>query len=1183
MTFLLWNKNKKEFLMLQQSLIRTVLFILAVLFSTGRLCAKLESPSTASVISLDGPGWLLATDPDNTGRDQKWFDSPRSDAKTIAVPQIIQVAFPGYHGVAWYWKDIVIPAHTLPQGRYLLRFWAVDYMADVWLDGKAVGGHEGPETPFILDVTDAVKPGQTHRLAVRVLNPTDKSIDGILLDETPHRCKVMNFSAGRIYNYGGIIDSVELILAPAVRVADVFIQPDVSTGAIQIETTFRNAAAQAVRAELTYSVSPSGGGEMLDTAADEKSLPPGDTVLKSRLQVKNPRLWQLEDPSLYQVSVAVKSPELNSVDQYSHKCGFREFAFKDGYFRLNGKRVFLKGSHTGDTYPVGIAVPINPDWLRRDLLNCKAMGFNILRFIVGIPLHRQLDYADEIGLMIYSEPQSSWLMDYSDQYERRFDASVREMILRDRNHPSVVIWGLLNETPDGEEVRHSVQTLPLIRSLDSTRLVLLNSGRWDCLQFSGASLPKGFEGWGTPVGVNPGIFHNSTDQAIETLGGTWIPGRLGMLSGMDRDDTILRWTAPGKGDYKIAAAFIDISKKKSTAATYVLHNGKPLFSSYINMEDQGPRQSFTKTVALEQNDTLEFAIDYGGSDWGLPYGYPGFRNDVIGLEVTVKSPDGTTHDAAKEFSLQKNPSGPWSYGVRHSLGKKHPPIFRLFEHRLLDTVPAIGSLSNPGTSTWQDILDDWHYYPRVPQDPDVIHLMRTLTDGRAVFMSEYGVGSGVDWLRHERQFQQYGYTETEDAVFTKTQRDLFLVDYDLWNMAEAFGRPEEFFLQSIKTNAAQRILGIAALRANPYMVGHSVTGTVDGLTGEGFTANMFRELKPGATDAGFDLWASLRWNTFVEPYNLYRGGKVRLDAVLSNEDVVRPGSYPVHLWVFGPDQKIVWEKSIMIDVPDPKTSGEQPFARQYFSEEVPMDAPTGQYRFVVGFESGAAATGGQSEFYVFDPAEMPAVNHEVVLWGDDPELSKWLTEHGIKVRPFDPAVTNQRELLLVSDKPAAPGDEAAFADLARRITRGSSAVFLVPKALKKDKQLFGWLPLANKPEAIDFSHWVYHADEWAKKHPIFDGLQTGGLMDYIYYRELITDDAWRGGDTPDQAVSGANDVSWNYKAGLTVGIWNLGAGRFTLNTLKIRKNLGTVPQAERLLRNLLNDASHDLDKPVVLN
>lgn len=108
------------------------------------------------VMSLDGQ-WLLATDAKNVGREQKWYTKPATDARQAQVPWIIQEAFPGYHGVAWYWKDFVAPANPNTGGRYVLRFWAVDYLADVWVNGVHVGAHEGGETPFELDVTDAIK------------------------------------------------------------------------------------------------------------------------------------------------------------------------------------------------------------------------------------------------------------------------------------------------------------------------------------------------------------------------------------------------------------------------------------------------------------------------------------------------------------------------------------------------------------------------------------------------------------------------------------------------------------------------------------------------------------------------------------------------------------------------------------------------------------------------------------------------------------------------------------------------------------------------------------------------------------------------------------------------------------------------------------------------------------------
>jgi beta-galactosidase/beta-glucuronidase len=167
-----------------------------------------DAGSTAIVQSLDGSGWKLATDPRNVGRNDQWFATPRSDAVDARVPWIIQDAFPGYHGVAWYWRDFVVPTHPQPEGRCLLRFWAVDYKADVWLNGQPVGGHEGGETPFTLDVTEAIQAGRTNRLSVRVLNPAHERIDGLVMNETPRQARVVPYSAGAAYNHGGIVGSV---------------------------------------------------------------------------------------------------------------------------------------------------------------------------------------------------------------------------------------------------------------------------------------------------------------------------------------------------------------------------------------------------------------------------------------------------------------------------------------------------------------------------------------------------------------------------------------------------------------------------------------------------------------------------------------------------------------------------------------------------------------------------------------------------------------------------------------------------------------------------------------------------------------------------------------------------------------------------------------------------------------
>jgi beta-galactosidase/beta-glucuronidase len=149
-------------------------------------CSGVEETAAPTMIFLDGEGWMLATDPGNVGVAEKWWTAPRSDAKSAKVPGVIQDLFPGYSGAAWYWRDVTIPANPHEGGRYLLRFWDVDYVADVWVNGTHVGRHEGAQTKFAFDVTDAVKPDTTNRIAVRVLSVFNTPVDGIVRSQTPH-------------------------------------------------------------------------------------------------------------------------------------------------------------------------------------------------------------------------------------------------------------------------------------------------------------------------------------------------------------------------------------------------------------------------------------------------------------------------------------------------------------------------------------------------------------------------------------------------------------------------------------------------------------------------------------------------------------------------------------------------------------------------------------------------------------------------------------------------------------------------------------------------------------------------------------------------------------------------------------------------------------------------------------
>lgn len=954
-----------------------------------------EPITVSSRLSLDGE-WLLATDPDDVGRTEQWFTSPRPEAVATKVPWIIQDAFPGYHGLAWYWRTVNVPPNPHPGGRTLLRFGAVDYKADVWVNGQAAGGHEGGETPFTLDVTDLVQPGKSNLVAVRVLNPTHTPIDGITLNQSPRRAKVIPYSAGAQYNHGGIVESVDLLTVPAAYVEDLHLIPDPTTGQIRVRLTCRNHLAAPTEALVAVTAGPATSGTTLAAQRLRHMLTPGPSVIEAVVTISEPHLWDLNDPYLYRVTASLQIG--SSADEQADRCGFRTFTMDRGYFRLNGRRIFLRGAHTVNATPVGQQVAGDPALFQRDVVLMKAMGFNCIRFIWGGATRRQLDMCDEFGLMAYVEHAASNPMQDNPQMGERFDRSVSETIRRDRNHPSVTMWGLLNETPDGPVFEHALGMLPLVRTLDETRVVMLNSGRWDGRLEVGSLCNPGSTGWE------------------------------GYLGGEGPGTGTSRWTNIG--------------------------------GNFARMGDQ-------------------------------------------------------------------------------------------------------------------------HAYPRVPHTAETMRWLRDIGhDTAPVFLTEYGIGSAVDLWSVTRRFEELGKPEAEDAKFYRERLERFLVDWNQWQMRDCFTGPDAFFSASLERMAAQRTLGLNALRAAPGLNGHSVTGMMDHVNcGEGLFT-LFRDLKPGTTDALYEGFAPLRLCLFAEPANLYRGGKVRLEAVLANEDILPAGAYPVRVQLVGPGMQRPLDKVVTVIVPETTADVEPAFALPFFDEEIVLDGPSGEYRFLATMLSGAAPTGGRAVCHVTDPADMPTVAGEVALWGDDKELSVWLQAHGIACRPYAPGNTSVRERILVGRTVPAPGDARVWQDLARRIAQGSTVVFLCPNVFQRGDQPAGWLPLATKGNIRGIHSWLYQKDDWAKQHPVFEGLPAGQLMDAVYYRETIPDLVFSGQSAPHEAICGAIKASQDYDSGLMVASWKLGAGRFLVNTLWIRESLGSNPPAERLLRNMLGWAGSELGQPV---
>jgi len=118
--------------------LRTITLVLTLVPTLHR-----AAEASTHVLHLNGDDWKIAMDPQNVGHREEWFHAVREDVKPIRVPWILESAFPDYDGVVWYYKSFHLRDNPHAKGRTLLRFWAVDFKAEVWLNGSHLGGHEG--------------------------------------------------------------------------------------------------------------------------------------------------------------------------------------------------------------------------------------------------------------------------------------------------------------------------------------------------------------------------------------------------------------------------------------------------------------------------------------------------------------------------------------------------------------------------------------------------------------------------------------------------------------------------------------------------------------------------------------------------------------------------------------------------------------------------------------------------------------------------------------------------------------------------------------------------------------------------------------------------------------------------------------------------------------------------------
>lgn len=507
------------------------------------ICAD---PSAGHRQSLDGV-WQIANDPYDIGAGQRWSDSgrwPAAEAKPVAVPGRITDAWPNPRPLmiaanhAWYRQTFTAEA-TGAGRRTFLRFGAVRLESRIWLNGRLVGAHRGGEDPFEFDVTSLLEAGRSNTLIVEVKSPF----------------------------LGGINQHVTLVTQPNVRIIDGFARPDLASGSIGVDVTFDNRTGSTAEVDVTATFGEFRPRRSLGIQSAHVAVPPGISTRTLTYTVAQRHLWSLEDPFLYTIGLtsqwAGAPSRAAGRDQDSFRTGFRDFRIVNGYYSLNGQRLFVRSTHLNWYDPVVVqGTPGSMQYLDRDIPQLKKAGFNMMRFLTFAALPEQLDEADEQGMLVYSEHETAW-PDQLVTNPEDFGLTLNQVVRRDRNHPSLALWGLLNETLSLNMFQRAKAWLPSLRAIDDTRLVQMSSGRWD-MQFRTASASNpGSNQWN--------VYQGGEDPVSPVSTGHFLPREVGAFySGTGDAHIYTRWP--------LAWPFL-------TSFLHLAEHTKPFFVSEAGMGD----------------------------------------------------------------------------------------------------------------------------------------------------------------------------------------------------------------------------------------------------------------------------------------------------------------------------------------------------------------------------------------------------------------------------------------------------------------------------------------------------------------------------------------------------------------------------------------------------------------------
>ena len=420
------------------------------------------------LINLDGR-WNYIIDPYENGfydyRHQPYDESPSGkggfydDKKQKDPSELIEYDFdasptlkvPGdwnsqdnkllfYEGTIWYRRNFRVTPQT--GRRYFLYFGAVNYEAHIYLNGKKLGMHKGGFTPFQFEVTGLLADGNNFIV--------------VKADNTRHKDEIPTINTDW-WNYGGITRDVFLAATPSTFIADYKVQlakddPTHIEGFVRLNgsTGSQEVAVSIPGAAIRWS------GKTDDSGRAVFSIP-----------VKKIGYWSPEHPQLYPVTIRA------GADSIQDKIGFRTIRVKGKEILLNGKPVFLRGISIHDENPLIPGRNRSEGDLRMLLTWAKEMNCNYVRLAHYPHNELMLRLADEMGLMVWAEVPVYWTISWEnpDTY-RNAERQLTDLITRDKNRASVIVWSIGNETPlSAPRLSFMSRLAEHAHSLDQTRLV----------------------------------------------------------------------------------------------------------------------------------------------------------------------------------------------------------------------------------------------------------------------------------------------------------------------------------------------------------------------------------------------------------------------------------------------------------------------------------------------------------------------------------------------------------------------------------------------------------------------------------------------------------------------------------------------------------------------------------------